>query len=632
MESAWQASYNSVLNWVMAAGTIHSLAMRLVGTSGSLAGSVFVLEDGLTIHAPSPDTGDVRPLCRLRRAADGGFVLHAVDRQTSLFVNGLPVTRRELTTRDALLIGDSHFVVKTDEEPPSAAVLTRSAVVVRTVPAAPLPLEIPFDEMLAHTAPGATSREARDLAALMRVDVVLSSIRGLAEIDAALAGLLLDAVPAERVAFTGGAAGLGEVRSAWTAAAEAIEPIAMDANVIARSIQGRSALAGELDGRWIAVLPMMVFGRPTGAVWIETGRAGRLDEHHVRLLLAITATASVVRERAVEAARLEEKAQRLEAEINIEHNMVGRSKPMRTLFERIGRVARTDSTILLRGESGTGKELVARAAHRNSARAERPFIAINCAAIAESLLESELFGHERGAFTGAIGLKKGKLELADGGTLFLDEIGELPLALQAKLLRALQEREFERVGGTRSVRVDFRLLAATNRDLEAAVRAGTFRQDLFYRINVVTLLLPPLRDRKEDIPLLADYFMRKHSPRCGRRVSGLTAEAIARLEKHQWPGNVRELENVIEQALALGNGDRIGASDLPPTLEDASPVEQSLDYHRTVEQTKRDLIVRAFEQAGYSHAAAARLLGVHPNYLHRLMRTFNLRRTWHLHQ
>jgi transcriptional regulator with GAF, ATPase, and Fis domain len=306
--------------------------------------------------------------------------------------------------------------------------------------------------------------------------------------------------------------------------------------------------------------------------------------------------------------------------------MVGRSRPMRALFDRIARVAKTESTILLRGESGTGKELVARAAHRNSSRSDGPFIAVNCAAITESLLESELFGHEKGAFTGAIGQKKGKLELADRGTLFLDEIGELPLALQAKLLRALQEREFDRVGGTRPVRVDFRLIAATNRDLEAGVRAGSFRQDLFYRLNVVSLLLPPLRDRKEDLPLLAEYFIRKHAPRCGRRVRGITPAAVEQLERHDWPGNVRELENAIEQALALGSGEEIQPDDLPVAARAAGPAAgSSLDYHATLEETKRHLIVRAFELAGGSHAGAARLLGVHPNYLHRLMSNFNLR-------
>jgi transcriptional regulator with GAF, ATPase, and Fis domain len=371
---------------------------------------------------------------------------------------------------------------------------------------------------------------------------------------------------------------------------------------------------------------MMAFGRATGTIWAEMRGGEAIDAGHVRLLLVVGALVAVARERVLEAARLQEDNQLLQAEINLEHNMVGRSRPMRTLFDRIARVARTDSTILVRGESGTGKELVARAAHRNSARADRPFIPINCAAITESLLESELFGHEKGAFTGAIGLKKGKLELADRGTLFLDEIGELPLLLQVKLLRAIQEREFERVGGTRPVRVDFRLIAATNRDLEAAVQAGTFRQDLFYRLNVVTLALPPLRERKDDLPLLAEYFVRKHAPRCGRRIRKIAPAALARLEKHHWPGNVRELENVIEQALALGASEDILSDDLPAGLGDAlAPASSSLDYHATLEETKRELIVRAFERAGQSHAGAARLLGVHPNYLHRLMRNFNLR-------
>jgi transcriptional regulator with GAF, ATPase, and Fis domain len=314
---------------------------------------------------------------------------------------------------------------------------------------------------------------------------------------------------------------------------------------------------------------------------------------------------------------------------------------MRAVFDRIARVAQSDATVLIRGESGTGKELVARAVHRNSPRAKRPFVAINCAALTESLLESELFGHEKGAFTGAIGLKKGRLELADGGTLLLDEIGELPLNLQAKLLRALQEREFERVGGTRPVRVDFRLVTATNRDIEAAIKAGTFRQDLFYRINVVSLTLPPLRERRQDLPLLADYFVRKHAARCGRQSCTLTSDVVARFLSYDWPGNVRELENVIEQALVLGSGDCVVPDDLPPDLlssgravassggsdllSSGGSAAPSLDYHQTIERTKSDLITRAFEQANRSHSQAAKLLGVHPNYLHRLLRNLDLR-------
>ena len=601
-----------------------TVAMQLTAKNGPLAGSVLPLADGLAIPLPAAGSNGSRPCCRIRRSADGGYVIHAVDRRMPIFVNGLPLTSRPLECRDEVRVGDSLFIVEAEEPAPAS---TLAACSVRSEPAsARLLLEVGFDAPLldSHAAPA--TREARDLSSLLRVGAALSSIHGLAAIDAALAGLVLDVVPAERVALAGGDHGPRAVRSAWSLREAAPAEIRVDPAVLERVEKERVGVAVDVDGRQAIAVPMMAFGRAAGIVWAESARGQEFDAGHVRVLLVVAALAAVARERAAEAARLQESCELLQAEINLEHNMVGRSRPMRALFERIGRVARTESTILLRGESGTGKELVARAAHRNSNRADRPFVAINCAAITESLLESELFGHEKGAFTGAIGLKKGRLELADRGTLFLDEIGELPLALQAKLLRALQEREFERVGGTRPVRVDFRLIAATNRDLEAAVKAGTFRQDLFYRLNVVTLSLPPLRDRKEDIPLLAEYFVSKHAPHCGRRVQGLSPDALSRLTRHDWPGNVRELENVIEQALALGRSDRIDADDLPSGLgESRASLAGSLDYHETVEQAKRDLILRAFERAGHSHAGAARLLGVHPNYLHRLMRNFNLR-------
>ena len=310
----------------------------------------------------------------------------------------------------------------------------------------------------------------------------------------------------------------------------------------------------------------MAFGRAVGCAWIEA--KGRSTVR--RWSRAAAASGGRAGGRCARTARRAPVSrQRAAARRDQSRTQHGRARAVRcaTLFDRIARVARTDSTILLRGESGTGKELVARAAHRNSPRADRPFVAINCAALTDTLLESELFGHEKGAFTGAIGLKRGKMELAEGGTLFLDEIGELPLTLQAKLLRALQEREFERVGGTRPVRVDFRLIAATNRDLEAAARAGTFRQDLFYRLNVVSLVLPPLRDSagrtSRSLPTTSCASMR---PRRGRPVTAIDPAAMAMLTRHDWPGNVRELENAIEQALALGSSESDHAEDLPACL------------------------------------------------------------------
>jgi two-component system response regulator HydG len=543
-----------------------------------------------------------------------------------LFVNGLPLTPRPLALHDEVRAGDSLFIVQVDEAAPAAA-LAASPVRHQPLSCAKQILEIGFDEMLLHTAKPETSRDGRDLLALMRVGAALSSIQGLAAFDAALAGFLCDVIPAERVALAGGERGPSEVRTAWGPRNASTEAITVDTELLAAVARDRVAKLIQYDGRDAVLAPMMAFGRATGTVWAELRRGATVDDGQLQLLLVVTALVAVARERVLETTRLQEDNEFLQAEINLEHNMVGRSRPMRAVFDRIARIAKTESTLLLRGESGTGKELVARAVHRNSCRADRPFISINCAAITDSLLESELFGHEKGAFTGAVGLKKGKLELADRGTLFLDEIGDLSLSLQPKLLRALQERQFERVGGTRPVRVDFRLIAATNQDLEAAVKAGTFRQDLFYRLNVVTLSLPPLRDRKDDLALLAEYFVRKHARWCGRRVRGIAPSALDRLARYDWPGNVRELENVIEQALVLGTGEDIEAGDLPACVGDGPlvPTHESLDYHDRVAETKRELIVRAFERAGRSHAAAARLLGVHPNYLHRLIRNLKLR-------
>jgi Nif-specific regulatory protein len=307
--------------------------------------------------------------------------------------------------------------------------------------------------------------------------------------------------------------------------------------------------------------------------------------------------------------------------------MVGESVRMREVYQLIERVALTDSTVLILGESGTGKELAARAIHRNSPRRDQPFVGINCAALTETLLESELFGYERGAFTGAIAQKPGQLEMANGGTLFLDEVGELSPALQAKLLRVLQERDFMRVGGTRSIPLNIRVISATNKDLQKLVQEGTFRQDLYYRFNVVSLTMPPLRDHKEDLPLLAGYFAAKYAGRCKRRVQGISSEARALLMQYDWPGNIRELENAIERAVVLGSSELILAEDFPETLIEAvspSSVRES-SYHNAVRQLKKQLILKAVEESGGSFTEAAKLLDVHPNYLHRLIRNLDLR-------
>jgi Nif-specific regulatory protein len=326
---------------------------------------------------------------------------------------------------------------------------------------------------------------------------------------------------------------------------------------------------------------------------------------------------------------LEQENERLTLEVSQERSLVGEGQRMKEIYQFLKRVAPTESTVLIEGESGTGKELAARALHRNSPRANKPFVAINCAAIPETLLESDLFGHERGAFTGATGLKKGRLEVADGGVVFLDEIGELAPALQVKLLRVLQEREFERVGGTHPIKVDIRLIAATNCNLERAAREGGFRKDLYYRLAVLNVTMPTLRERREDIPMLARHFVQKHAKHCRVKPRPISREALSCLVNYDWPGNVRELENAIERALVLGSSDMILPEDLPESLLERTPAPEMTEakYHAAVKELKKQLIRDAVEQTQGSYADAARILGVHPNYLHRLIRNLELKET-----
>ncbi len=311
--------------------------------------------------------------------------------------------------------------------------------------------------------------------------------------------------------------------------------------------------------------------------------------------------------------RLVEENQHLKEELRERYelrNLIGTSHPMRQVYEKVAQVAPTSTTVLIQGESGTGKELVAHAIHHNSPRSGMPFVKVNCAALPETLIESELFGYEPGAFTGAQALKKGRFELADGGTLFLDEVGDLSPATQVKLLRVLQEREFERLGGVKPVKVDVRLVAATNRNLEESMRKGTFRDDLYYRLNVFTIFLPPLRERRTDIPLLSDHFVEKHSRGHGKSIRRIATTAIDMLMSYHWPGNVRELENCLERAVLVCDGGVIHGHHLPPTLQTAevSGTLPSQSLEEAVGAFEKDLILDALKIARGNKARAARLL------------------------
>lgn len=297
-------------------------------------------------------------------------------------------------------------------------------------------------------------------------------------------------------------------------------------------------------------------------------------------------------------------------------NIVGKSKPLQDVFDVVQKVAHTKATVLITGESGTGKELIAKAIHFNSPRRDKPFVAVSCAALSETLLESELFGHEKGAFTGAIALKKGRFELADGGTLFLDEIGEVPVSVQVKLLRVLEEMSFERVGGAKTIAADVRLIAATNRALKAEVEQGSFREDLYFRLNVVHIELPPLRERAEDIPLLAAHFIEKYGQEANRGEMSVSPEAMRFLYNHRWPGNVRELEHAIERAALLSSGNEITLDDLPKDLVSFSDLEVPMDWQKlsnlpeTLEAIEKRLIQKALALSNNVQSRAANLLGI----------------------
>ena len=366
----------------------------------------------------------------------------------------------------------------------------------------------------------------------------------------------------------------------------------------------------------VPVIVMTAFGTIENAV--EAMKAGASDfllkpfdlEH-------LTAVVN----KALEIRSLREENRALREELGRKYqwdNIVGRSSAMQQIFATIMRVAPTRATVLIAGESGVGKDLIARAIHFHSPRKDRPFVKINCTALPENLMESELFGYEKGAFTGATTSKPGKFEQAESGTVMLDEIGDVPANIQVKLLRVLQEREFERLGSNKTLHIDVRVIAATNRDLRAALEEGTFREDLYYRLNVVPLEIPPLRERKEDIPYLAEHFVEKLAPEMGNQVTGITHAAIEKLMQYSWPGNVRELENVIERSMVMASGDKLDASDIRLDMNlrpRQSNGDLTLPEGMSLDSYEQELIRDALKRANGNKSQAARLLGLTRNAL-----------------
>jgi len=550
------------------------MSARLAAISGKLKGAIFTLTDEPLIigretaaNVCVADASVSRRHSKIERR-DADFVITDLESLNGTFINNVPVRSRVLEHGDRVRIGESQFLFLTAE---GEAQSKSSEVTLDEVQITGPTLQVRFDD--------AVYQMERNLSVLMKVSTTINAIRGLDALLARLIELLFEVVPAERGAIlltTGDSLdnnvvfGLdrehGKNRAVHVSRSIVQQVLRDGVAVLASdaSKQAEFATASFIETRAHAVMcvPLVMFERKLGVLYLDTTVSNdTFNKDHLQLVTAIAGIAAVAIENARHFEWLENEKERLLADVNIEHNMVGESTAMQRVYQFISKIAPTDATVLIGGESGTGKELAARAIHRNSKRAQKAFMAVNCAALTESLLESELFGHERGAFTGAIAQKKGRLEIADGGTVFLDEIGELTPTLQVKLLRVLQEREFERVGGMVTIKVDVRVIAATNKNLEEAMARGEFRHDLYYRLNVVSLDMPPLRERREDILLLASYFAEKYAAKCNRKLKGISPDARARFLAYDWPGNVRELENAIERAVVLGTTDVILAED-----------------------------------------------------------------------
>ncbi len=569
---------------------------------------------------------------------DDRYIVRDLHSHNGTVVNGNAVTEHVLSNHDRIRVGASIFefrLAAAGSEVPRTAEISLEDLQIRKDAFTQLSeLEVSSPDI-------SRDRLARDFEALVTIATRLRGIRHSDSLLWQLVGVLLDLIPADRVAILAGDQSSSLAPAfAWDRESGPGIPVRISRTIVDRVMNKQKPVlinevpekmppgsAHDLGIYSVLCVPMCTPDKQLGVIYLDTRTLGSsFDPGHLQLVSAIGTIAGLALENARSIELLERENEQLKAVLPSQFDIIGDTDVMKNLYRFIAKAAPTDSNVVIYGESGTGKELVARAIHRHSSRTDEAFVAINCAALTETLLESELFGYEKGAFTGAVNQKRGYLEVADGGTMFLDEIGELALSLQAKLLRVLQEREVVRVGGTRPIKVNLRVLAATNQPLSQLVKKGAFREDLFYRLNVVSCHVAPLRERRDDIPLLAQYFTRKFASKCSRRVTGLADDAIACLMNYDWPGNVRELENAIERAVVLGSGSQILRDDLPESLTEVSDANESpSSYHAEVARRKKELILQALKQTNQNFTEAARLLGIHPNYLHRLVRLLDLR-------
>ena len=615
--------------------------LALIAILGPLKGTQIPIgDDEISIgrdhtnQLPIPDLLLSRRHCVIRKNGEE-HVIQDLDSRNGVFVNSIPVGERILQHGDQIEIGNSLFVFTAREEEwkqPEDISAVDSFVAKSTI-------------SLRIGDPLQITPDSHDLTLLLRISHSVNSVQNIKEMSEKLLELMFDSIPAQRAAvflYVESVTEFNRVCSLWRKSRP--DAVQVSRSLLMHVVENKAAfLANDVlqneqvkktdsllaaSPHSVICAPFVLFDQVLGLLYLDTfDPQYKFNEHHLELAGAIAGLAAPAIRNIQNYEAALEASKNLRAELQMDREIIGESPAIRKVYDFVRRTASADSTILITGESGTGKELVARALHGNSPRTEFPFVAINCAALPESLLESELFGHEKGAFTGALVQKKGKFEAAEGGTIFLDEIGEMAMPLQAKLLRALQEREIERVGSTRPIKINIRIVVATNRDLQKGIQEGTFRQDLYYRLNVLTLRTPPLRDMREDIPLLARYFVSRFSKKAGRPLHGISQEALQYLQHYDWPGNVRELENAIERAVVMGSSDLILSEDLPVSITESEPagMRTGTNYQDSVNKFKQELVLKAFEGTNSNYNEAASRLGVHPNYLYRLVRNLGLK-------
>ncbi len=604
-----------------------SAAWSLLALNGPLAGRLFELSEKVLIGRDPTctvclaDSSISRRHCTIEPAGEGGPILRDTGSRNGVRINEQPVSDRELEEGDVLRL--AHFELRVVRREPRGAPadLSLSDIHTTTVLAtAPLTLQEGGGGEGLSTATFEESGTVRTLLEISELGSGVARSRDVAQGALRRASDLLGASGAAVALLERDAR---EVRSI-VAISSANEPLEIPRELVEQVQRDAVAVHARVEGvggQHLLVAPLIAC---RGAVALVAGDDGDPAEAtNLRLLTLVSRVLDATLAQSLQREQLELDRARLEHALH--GDIVGECTAMRELFAQIDRAAATESTVLLLGESGTGKELAARALHAASARSDGPFVAINCATLGD-LLESELFGHERGAFTGAVERREGKLDAAHGGTLFLDEVGELPTGVQAKLLRVLENRTFDRVGGSHTHEVDARIVAATNRDLEAEIENGTFRRDLFYRLHVISLTLPPLRDRGGDLELVTRHLLGRLSERLGKPEPGITPAAMEALRAHDWPGNVRELSNALERALVLGQGTDIVPEDLPAALLERAPSSGDLEgYHEQLNQTKRDILLTALRAEDGNFALAAKRLGLQRTYLHRLVTKLGLR-------